>query len=200
MPSTDKRFDNRSKDRFMKDIAFGTALERYFFNRFIQSCNGKDHIDIFKYQDNGVDNDGKFVESGTNTAGADYKVDMCYGLFECDNVPLEVKWVPTHGKLTLKEADLRSYEREGAAILFIYTTKRVDLRKPKDYDLDKHIEKIENYNDILRWGIMLPFQVDQLLRQSREQGKIKPISYMGNKPGIILPQSEFSDWFVEETL
>jgi hypothetical protein len=134
------RFDNRSVSTFKKDIKFGTMLEKYFFNKWISIVGIQDK----DWSDNGCGNDGEFIAKG-NTAGADYRV---------YNQPLELKWVPTAGKFTLKENDLKAYIREGADILFIYNTGRAQLRKPKDYDLDRHIKLIEqNESDIL-WGIM----------------------------------------------
>ena len=58
---------------------------------------------------------------------------------EVTNHPLEIKWVPTAGKFTLKENDLKSYVRERASILFIYNTGSAKLKKPSDYNLEKHI-------------------------------------------------------------
>ena len=73
------------------------------------------------------------------------------------------------------------------------------MRLPKNnYDFDGHIKKIESIQDKLRWGIMFPENVRNILDKFRASGRIKPIYYMGNKPGIVLQQSEFSDWFKEE--
>ena len=111
---TDKRFDNRSKATFKKDIKFGTAMETYFFDKWVQSCDDRDDISIYNCRDNGVGNDGEYVETGTNTSGADYMVDYFDSEYGFTNLPLEVKWVPTAGKLSLKINDLKAYQKENA--------------------------------------------------------------------------------------
>ena len=120
---------------------------------------------------------------------------MSYKGHECEDLPLEVKWVPTAGKLTLKENDLKAYEREEAAILFIYNSVKcnVNLKKPKDYDFDKHISRIEGKASDIKWGIMMPEKVTELLTKYRDQ--FEPIWYMGNKSGIIIKQQDFSKFF-----
>jgi hypothetical protein len=194
------RFDNRSIDTFKKQIKFSTLLESYFFNRWIKTCENLEYIEISNPRNNGVDNSGEFIESG-NTAGADYLVDLKYKDIDVKDMPLEVKWVPTYGKLTLKENDLKAYIRESAGILFIYSSEKlnIDMRLPKsDYDFDGHIKKIESIEDKIRWGIMFPKSVRNLLDNFRNSGRIKAIYYMGNKPGIVLQQSQFTNWFSEE--
>ena len=194
------RFDNRSIDEFKKQIKFSTLLESYFFNGCIEACKNNKEVSPSNPRNNGVDNSGEFIESG-NTAGADYLVDLQYGNADMKDLPLEVKWVPSYGKLTLKENDLKAYIRESAGILFIYSSEKIniDMRLPKNnYDFDGHIKKIESIQDKLRWGIMFPENVRNILDKFRASGRIKPIYYMGNKPGIVLQQSEFSDWFKEE--
>lgn len=180
------RFDNRSKNQFKKDIYFGTKLEKYFFDKFAKS------YDVKNIRDNGIGNDGEYIESGVNTSGADYMVDIP----GWNDLPLEVKWVPTYGKFTLKVNDLRAYIKEGAAILFIYTSQLLPLRKPRDHNLENHINLIESNHMFLRWGIMFPDKVEHFLKSNKN--KIERVFYMGNKECIILKQEEFYDWFKEE--
>ena len=193
----DTRFDNRSKGTFKKDIYFATKLEKYFFNKFVDICLTRDDILIDNISDNGIDNDGEFVE-GVNTSGADYRADIEYNNCVIEDHPLEIKWVPTAGKLTLKVADLKAYIREGASILFIYNTVKcgTNLKKPKDYNFEKHVKLIESKSDQIKWGIMFAEDVKRFLEE--KEGEIKPIPYMGNKKGIILEQKEFGNWFIEE--
>lgn len=192
------RFDHRNEETFKKDIYFATHLEKYFFNKWMGVCESNDSIVIENPKDNGVDNDGGFIKSGA-TAGADYMVDIRYSGFEIKDMPLEIKWVPTHGKLTLKIGDLKAYARENAAILFIYQSeKTIDLKKPNDYDLTKHTQKIESISQNLRWGIMMPSKVKFLLEFAEQNGLIYQIPYMGNKPGIVLKQQDFKKFFKEE--
>lgn len=177
------RFDNRSVSTFKKDIKFGTMLEKYFFHKWIEMVGIQDK----DWSDNGCGNDGEFIAKG-NTAGADYKV---------YNTPIEIKWVPTAGKFTLKENDLKAYIREGADILFIYNTGSANLRKPKDYDLDRHIQRIENNSSDICFGIMQNEKVVKLYNEAKENDLFKPIPYMGNKSGIVLKSKDFDKYFVE---
>ena len=188
------RFDNRSVSTFKKDIYFGTQLEKYFFSEWLSVCEDNPDITITDWDNNGVDNDGGFIASG-NTAGADYRVS---GSFLPDETfmdhPLEVKWVPTAGKFTLKEGDLKSYIKEGASILFIYNSVRcgTDLRKPKDYDLDRHIKLIESKSQQIRWGIMWSDRVKEFYDNAKENNLIESIRYMGRQTGRRLEAGRFS--------
>ena len=179
------RFDNRDKKQFKKDIKFGTLMEQYWIERFKESAN----FYIQEIRNNGADNSGEFIESGKSTFGADYYLTGDY------NGPLEVKWAPTFGKITLKIKDIRAYKKEKAGILFVLPAKKldVDLRKPKDHDFEKHIKRIEQHLTDIRWGIMMPQEVASLEEKNKE--RIKPIKYMGNKMGIIIPESEFYQYF-----
>ena len=197
------RFDNRSKDEFKKDIYFGTLLEKYFFQEWLKVADSSDFINVQSWGDNGCGNDGAFIEKG-NTAGADYKISgeltMRSGnIVPVTDMPLEIKWVPTAGKFTLKKGDLKAYVRESANILFIYTSVKcgTDLRKPKDRDLEKHIKKIEAIGHQIKWGIMLAEKVKEFYEFHEQNGNFRPINYMGGKPGVVLKQSQFSDWFTE---
>ena len=197
---TDKRFDNRTKSTFKKDIKFGTMMETYFFDKWVHSCDNRDDISIYNCRDNGIGNDGEYVETGTNTSGADYMVDYFDSEYGFANLPLEVKWVPTAGKFTLKVNDLKAYIKEKAAILFIYNSVNcgTNLRKPKDYNLENYIELIESKANQIKWGIMWPDTVDLFLQTNMDIGNIQKIPYMGGKPGIILKQKNFHKWFKEQ--
>lgn len=197
------RFDNRSKEAFKKDIYFATHLEKYFFTQWLDVIKVSDFISVDSWGDNGCGNNGEFIESG-NTSGADYKVSghltMRSGnVRPVTDMPLEIKWVPTAGKFTLKKGDLKAYVRESANILFIYNSVKcgTDLRKPKDRDLEKHIKKIEAIGHQIKWGIMLAEKVKEFYEFHEQNGNFRPINYMGGKPGVVLKQSQFSDWFTE---
>lgn len=193
------RFDNRSVSVFKKDIKFSTQLESYFFNRWVNLCNNLNHVSISNPRDNGVDNTGGFIESG-KTSGADYMIDLSYENINIQDMPIEIKWVPTYGKLTLKEGDLKAYVKENAAILFVYLCKKIDLdlRMPKNYNLKSHIKTIESVSEHMRWAIMTPDNVKNFLNHARENNLLKSIPYMGYKMGVVLKQSEFQNWFREE--
>jgi len=199
------RFDNRSKEQFKKHIKFTTMLEKYFFNKWLDIVKDSDTITVSSWGDNGCGNDGEFIPKG-NTAGADYKIS---GLIrggdgvdaELKDEPLEIKWVPTAGKFTLKEGDLKAYVRESASILFIYNSVKCgeDLRVPKkDYNLSEHIKKIELKADQLKWGIMWSPKVKQFYNHAKDNELFRPISYMGGKQGVVLKQENFGKWFKEK--
>ena len=181
------RFDSRSKETFMKDIKFGTAMETYFFKQWLKVAKSQG-FHVSHYSNNGVDNDGEYVEEGVNTAGADYTVHMSYDNISVSHLPLEVKWVPTSGKLTLKLNDLKAYAKEKAAVLFILNMGKAKLKKPLDYDIDKHIEKIERASKDIYWGIMLPDRVKSILRLNH---RFESISYVGGKIGIVIEEFEY---------
>ena len=196
------RFDNRSVSTFKKDIYFATKLEKYFFTEWLEKVkSGSSGLHISKWIDNGCGNDGEFIAKG-NTAGADYKISGSIkgeGLdAELKDEPLEIKWVPTAGKFTLKENDLKAYVTEQASILFIYNSVKcgTNLRKPRDYDFDRHIKLVESKSQQIKWGIMWSPKVKQLYENTKKDGGFRPISYMGGKQGVVLKQQDFSKWFV----
>lgn len=199
------RFDHRTKDLFKRDIKFGTMLENYWWKLWLEQIDDRCDIYVGNPRDNGCGNDGEFIASG-NTAGADFMCDISYQeeeeIMTIEDLPIEMKWVPTAGKFTLKENDLKAYIRERAAILFIYNVKQcsVNLRKPKDHDLDKHIAKIEAKLDVgeIQWGLMWPDKVEEFYNYAKDRRLIKPIYYMGNKPGVVMGQNEFDIWFKQE--
>ena len=69
------------------------------------------------------------------------------------------------------------------------------MKKPKDYDLEKHIKLIESKKDQIKWGIMWSPRVKKLYNHSVQNNLFKPIYYMGGKQAIVLKQSDFSKWF-----
>ena len=81
----DRRFDYRSKDTFKKDIKFGTMLEKYFFDKWIDVAQSQG-ISLTEWSNNGCDNDGEYIETGRATAGADYMVSMKYKGFEYEDL------------------------------------------------------------------------------------------------------------------
>lgn len=187
-----KRFDYRDEQTFKKDIYFGTQIEKFFFNAWVSQPQNE-NFTIIDYDNNGVCNEGTFIKSG-KTSGADYKVTFNYQGKEYKDELLEVKWVPTKGKFSLKSGDLKAYLREGASILFIYNTESPALRKPRDYNLNAHIAKIYKHKNQIKWGILFNDQLEILMGHYKEE----PIYYMGNKPGYIIPSQDFHTWFKEE--
>ena len=196
------RFDNRSVSRFKKDIYFSTMMEKYFFEKWRGVVKETQGMVIDDWDNNGCDNNGEFIAKG-NTSGADYKISAS---FEDDfntivlvDHPLEIKWVPTAGKFTLKEGDLKAYVKEGASILFIYNSLNcgTNMRKPKDYDLDKYQQLVESKSQQIRWGVMWSDMVYKFYNNAKENNLFRPISYMGGKSGVVLKSSDFGKWFTE---
>ena len=196
------RFDNRSVSRFKKDIYFSTMMEKYFFDKWRGIVKETQGMVIDDWDNNGCGNDGEFIAKG-NTAGADYKISAS---FEDDfntivlvDHPLEIKWVPTAGKFTLKEGDLKAYVKEGASILFIYNSVNcgTNMRKPKDYDLDKYQKLVESKSQQIRWGVMWSDMVEEFYNDAKENNLFRPINYMGGKSGVVLKSSDFGKWFTE---
>lgn len=196
------RFDNRSVSRFKKDIYFSTMMEKYFFDKWRGVVRDTQGMVIDDWDNNGCGNDGEFIAKG-NTAGADYKISAS---FEDDfntivlvDHPLEIKWVPTAGKFTLKEGDLKAYVKEGASILFIYNSVNcgTNMRKPKDYDLDKYKQLVESKSQQIRWGVMWSDMVEEFYNDAKENNLFRPINYMGGKSGVVLKSSDFGKWFTE---
>ena len=187
---------------FKKDIYFATKLEKYFFSEWLEKVkSGASGLHVTEWSDNGCGNDGEFIAKG-NTAGADYKISGSIkgeGLdANLTDEPLEIKWVPTAGKFTLKQNDLQAYVREQASILFIYNSVRcgTDLRKPRDYDFDRHIKLVESKSQQIKWGIMWSPRVKEFYNNVNKVSGFRPISYMGGKQGVVLKQQDFSKWFV----
>ena len=200
MAAVANRFDYRDSNTFKKDIKFSTMLEKYFFHEWLDRVESRELLDVSSWDNNGCDNNGEFIAKG-NTAGADYKISGSIKGRGLDaklvDEPLEIKWVPTSGKFTLKQNDLKAYVKESASILFIYNSVKcgTNMKKPKDYDLEKHIKLIESKKDQIKWGIMWSPRVKKLYNHSVQNNLFKPIYYMGGKQAIVLKQSDFSKWF-----
>lgn len=196
------RFDNRSVSRFKKDIYFSTMMEKYFFDKWRGVVKDAQGMVIDDWDNNGCGNDGEFIAKG-NTAGADYKISASFedesNTIELVDHPLEIKWVPTAGKFTLKEGDLKAYVKEGASILFIYNSVNcgTNMRKPKDYDLDKYKQLVESKSQQIRWGVMWSDMVERFYNNAKENNSFRPINYMGGKSGVVLKSSDFGKWFTE---
>jgi hypothetical protein len=199
------RFDNRTVSTFKKDIYFSTMMEKYFFDKWRDVVKVTEGMVIDDWDNNGCGNDGEFIAKG-NTAGADYKISAsfedCWSeTIQLVDEPLEIKWVPTAGKFTLKEGDLKAYVKEGASILFIYNSVNcgTNMRKPKDYDLDKYKQLVESKGQQIRWGVMWSDMVERFYNNAKENNLFRPINYMGGKSGVVLKSSDFGKWFDEHS-
>jgi len=71
-----------------------------------------------------------------------------------------------------------------------------DLRKPRDYDFDRHIKLVESKSQQIKWGVMWSPRVKEFYNSVKKASGFRPISYMGGKQGVVLKQQDFSKWFV----
>lgn len=134
-------------------------------------------------KENGVDNTGEFQKR--SNGNADFLV-----VTETGEHPLEIKWAPTKGKITLKQQDLKNYLSQGADILLIYNNSDVSLRQPKHTNYSEHWDKILQFIDHIQWGIIYNSSIKNILELKPEK-----IYYMGNKPGFIIKEKNFDKYF-----
>lgn len=177
------RRDGRSVSEFTSHIKFTTEIESRLMDAWAESRNsGCDW-----YQDNGIDNGGGYVKDGTDTSAVDFVA--CINGIE---TPLEMKFVPTAGKLTLKSADIHNYVRQNANVLFIFNLSERSLKVPKERNVRSHWSKIRNTwkRGELKWAIVGPTTLCEMLEDTPEQ----IIPYMGYKPGIIVTEDNYSKY------
>lgn len=186
----DKRFDNRSKETFKKDIYFGTAVESHWWDKLLveaERCNGFGFNNHFS---NGCGNDGRYLETGTNTGGADYWAEG-WVFDQSFAHGIEVKWVSSPGRITLKKADVACYLKEGSGLFIIQNISNdANLRKPKDHDIQKYLSRLDKacVDGKIVWSLML---ADNFAAMMDEFNNYRPIKYMGNKLGVVIPDD---DW------
>lgn len=190
-----KRKDFRTHEVFQKDLKFTTLLESFFMFMFVEEIEKHYNCKVLELKDNGVDNTGSVKKQATGHA--DFKiVFQTHGNAEQYELPpvydyiLEVKFAPTKGKMVFKIDNLKSYIKEGARILLFYNNGEISLKKPKDYDLEKHKQFILANKEYLQWTIIECDKLTEMLKLP-----IETPYYMGNKPCVILKESDFSTYF-----
>lgn len=180
-----KRFDNRDKETFSRDIKFGTMMEQLWMRKCLpEIIKHNIYPGFISLKDNGVDNTGEFQER--SNGNADFIVTTNQGQH-----PLEVKWAPTKGKITLKLHDLTGYLNQGADILVIYNNSNVSLKQPTHTDYSQHWAIIEKYMDKIQWGIIYNSSIRKILELTPQK-----IFYMGGKQGFIINESAFHHYFI----
>jgi hypothetical protein len=187
----DKRFDNRSKDAFKKDIYFGTAVESYWWDKLLveaERCNG---FGFDHHRSNGCGNDGRYLKTGTNTGGADYYASG-WVFDQSFAHGIEVKWVSSPGRITLKKADVDCYLKEGSGLYIIQNIDRsIDLRKPKgNHNIETHLSRLDKAcaDGKIVWSLMLANNFACMMDEFTDY---RPIKYMGNKQGVVIQDD---DW------
>lgn len=183
------RRDHRSLETFKKDIAFGTKLETFWFQIFLEQLRLDNNVELISYEDYGADNRGQYLKKANSNA--DYKIHYKTQGREYQLL-LEVKFCPTRGKATFKVSNLTEYIKQRATILLIYNVGMVDLRQPKDYDLQRHMKLIKENIDDIRWGLISYESLSEMLTYPITQPY-----YMGKKDCVIIPYSDFNK-FLEE--
>ena len=185
----DPRFDNRTEAEFRGTMKHATTIEGYLFRRWEPVAHLNSPIRVLSSRPNGCDNTGEFLPRGTNTSGADFKACLSTPAGVLEDLPLEVKLVPKHGFLTLKEHDLAAYVREGAAILFVCPVlPSADLRQCNGLSLPDRIALLDATR--LEWGIMWP---DSVRRVSRME--MSPQKRMGFKSGVCIERDKYASLF-----
>lgn len=184
------RRDYRSLETFKKDITFGTKLESFWFNLFLKELKSDKGIELLSYEDYGVNNRGEYLDYANGNA--DYKIHYKTQNKEY-NLLVEIKFCPTFGKATFKTKNLQAYIQQKASILLIYNIGKVDLRQPKDYNLQKHIELISDNIEDIRWGLISYESLGNILLT---YPITKPF-YMGKKECVILPYEDFKKYLFE---
>ena len=107
MDTRDKyRFDNRSKEQFVKEIRDGNRIERMLLERWLKTIGDP------AYRDTGCDNDGEFLEIEDVNADPDFDVDGVGSV--------EVKFCrPIPAEFHLKISQVQQYVERGAQLLMV---------------------------------------------------------------------------------
>jgi len=178
------RFDNRTIEQFKKDIKFGTMIENLWMKHSFDSIKKSNiYPDTVSYKENGIDNSGEYQKK--SNGNADFIITG-----NKDHL-LEIKWCPTKGKVSFKNADLINYIKQSADILLIYNSGEETLKQPKDTDFDKHWDKIINNIKNIKWAIINTKSINNIVKKE----KLINIRYMGNKPGFIIYEKDFEKYF-----
>lgn len=102
------RFDHRSKEQFIEDIAKSTKKERILLDLWLKLQEKP-----LQVVDTGCGNDGKFLENKDVTSKADFFIES-FGPFE---VKFSEKLLPK--VFHLKENNVKSYIEEGATVMMV---------------------------------------------------------------------------------
>lgn len=183
------RLDYRDLNTFKKDILFSTKLEEFWFKLYIKQIALM--YDKIEYEDSGTDNTGEFQTKATNNA--DYTI----YLHNKNNIiirKLDIKWAPTKGKATFKVKNLNHYIKDNINILLFYNTGLTRLIKPKNYNIQQHICKIQNNLHNIKYGIITTSSMKTILNTYEQRKNWN----MGNRLSVEIPSNNFSNHFEEK--
>jgi len=178
------RLDNRTIEQFKSHIEFTTAIE----GKLMEAWSSSSNSGCEWYIDNGIDNGGGYIPDGVDTSDVDF-IAKINGL----EVPLEMKFVPTAGKFTLKTNDMRNYIKKNATVLLIFNLSERSLKVPADLDIKKHWKRIGDTwkSGELKWALVGPVTLQEMYENEEHHH----IPYMGNKMGIVVGKNNYSKYF-----
>lgn len=175
------RKDFRTEKTFIKDIKFTTSIEKYLWELFCTRILKRIQYESIDY---GTDNSGNF--SKTSNHNADYRLKLTIDNKLYDLL-LEIKFAPTNKKAVFKVQDLKAYIKQNANILLIYNQGPENLKKPKHYNLDDHIDLLSRNIQHLYYALLSPAIMTKMLSTYKHE----KLFFMGNKPSITVPNEDF---------
>jgi hypothetical protein len=146
------RMDNRSVEKFAKDIEAGTKAEREIIAMYVRYYKLKYGVTL-DVIDNGCDNGGQLLGREMVNTKADYIL---------SGQPVEVKFCNNQlTRFRFKKDQLDSYLRQGAVILWVngYTTGKPTFTILKHRDLMR-IKETKSPIAFLPWGGKLCYELD----------------------------------------
>ena len=167
--SIKSRKDNRSILQFSKDIKLHTLKELYLMKLWAGEM-GKQGYSI-RYEDYGCGNNGELLTKSNNNP--DYKI-----WINGKEKLLEIKNSPSCDRWTFKLVDLKSYIKQGASILIVWGTGRIEMN-PSSYNKEN-----------TRYGIISTKKIKKMLEYYTPYKE----RLFGFKICICVPKTDFNKW------
>ncbi len=170
--SLDRRRDVRSVKQFKEDIKWSSDREKHLMKLFAREMRYRGHT--IKYENNGVDNSGEFVEFSNNQP--DYKVTI-----DGKEQLVEIKANPYHHKQTFKTYDIEAYIKYKAYILLFYNI--------------GHNKTVVSPDT--KWGLIDTKSLEKIYKDvEARRGDAK----WGFKPVLIIYPKDYSKYWKEEEI
>lgn len=169
------RRDWRTNEQFKKDIQNTTKKEKFLLELFVKHYKNKG-ISV-TYQNNGVNNDGKFVKESNCNADYSITIDGKSALYEIKNSPV-------NHKITFKVYNLTEYVIQQANILLFYGTGNINTE----------LNQIDLNNTY--WAIIYYNKIEQMLKDYPPYNEWM----FGNKKCIQIQSKDFHKYFTSEKL
>jgi hypothetical protein len=174
----DKRFDNRDRETFKKDIARSHSIQQWLIDYWVKEMAANDyHIE---YENTGTDNSGRFLEQATNEP--DYYISIFDKInkTECKQ-SVEVKTAPHYKYLNFKVESLEAIVKYNAyTLLFIGVDTKAETKK----DLESSLRYAS-------WCFFSPKTAAKILSLPSRSVK----NFYGGKPCIEIKAIDFDRWF-----